>query len=85
MPKYELPNLPEELRAQLIMELYKFAAVRERIWKYNAPAASLAELTKAIATNTRTESYSLSTFLTQELNKAPELHEKVKPFLKIWK
>lgn len=79
--KIPIPDLPEEVRAQLIMRLMKFAFDKGPIWNYDRPSASLADLVSAIATGTKMR-YGMAPYLTGQLNKDPELKSLIEPYAK---
>lgn len=80
MPRQcNIPNLPVELRAQLIMEVLTYLNDYQWYWDHPRPCSAIAELCRAIALGRAAHSFA-STKLQQRLAKNVGLWMKVEPY-----
>lgn len=79
MPRANIPDLPMEIRTQLVTEIVLYTNDKNRVWDYTTASAALAELVRAIILGRPAPKYA-STYLIQTLKKMPDLWAKLKAY-----
>ncbi len=77
MPQAPIPEISQEARAQLIMDILQYLDPLDRIWDHVRVTSHVAELVRAIAMGKPANPYA-STWVIQILKKMPPLWERVK-------
>ncbi len=77
MPQAPIPEISQEARAQLIMDILVYLDPLDRIWDHVRVTSHVAELLRSIAMGEPANVYA-STWVIQILKKMPPLWERVK-------